>query len=274
MFPWVYGFEWTAGRIVFLGIFFSVLLVMFLTVAFVFLKSAVHFRTGRAYFIQWKSLFHELPRASRACRHALTGHLPGRVCEGAFECRECSKHGELLEQGREAAIGAGAEEIMGMTVPLDRYYHRGHCWVKPLKKGLVAVGLDELGRRLVGRPDAVETPPPGTWLVANSTAFWVKRNGTAVRVLAPVDGEVIAAGGPSDDWILKVRPPAPLDTRHLLRGDEVRAWYRREVERLELIAGRADGAPALADGGELCADLGEAFPERWDAVCGEMLLDT
>ena len=60
-----------------------------------------------------------------------------------------------------------------------------------------------------------------------------------MRVLCPVDGTVWQTGGPDDDWYLRVQPASkPPDLRHLLCGDEVRAWVGRELERLQ-IASRA-----------------------------------
>jgi hypothetical protein len=258
MFPWIYGFEWTPGYVLFLGVFFVVLLMLVGTLGFVAVRSLLDFRAGRAPSIQWQSVFHDLPRASRACRHAMTGRLPGRVCEQGFDCRECRMHGRLAGPGPAS----------------DVFYHRGHCWVRPLEDGTVLVGLDELGRRLIGQRRALKLPAPGVRLVANAPAFEAERNKSTIRVLAPVDGEVVAVGGADDDWLLKLRRQGSLDTRHLLRGAEVRAWREREFERLQLLACQADGPAALADGGELLDDLGSVFTGRqWEVICGQMLLD-
>jgi hypothetical protein len=72
-------------------------------------------------------------------------------------------------------------------------------------------------------------------------------------------------------WWLKVRP-ADTNFTHLLRGEEIRPWMMREIERLQL-ALSAEGAPTLADGGVPVEDLPKSCPKAdWDAVCGEMFL--
>jgi hypothetical protein len=48
----------------------------------------------------------------------------------------------------------------------------------------------------------------------------------------------------------------------------------RELERLQLALGPGEIGAALADGGELVADVGAALPrDRYDALLGDMLLE-
>jgi hypothetical protein len=159
-------------------------------------------------------------------------------------------------------------------MPADRLYHRGHTWARPEPDGTMSVGLDDLGRRLMGRVDRLELPPPGTRLYRNGPAWRAMRNGNAVRVLSPLDGEVESLGEAGDDWILRLAPPeGGFETRHLLGGREAAAWSLRELDRLQL-ALSAPGAPSLADGGTLVEDLPAAIPAAdWDAIWGEMFLE-
>ena len=168
------------------------------------------------------------------------------------------------------------EDLFGMAFPLDRFYHRGHAWAHPEPDGTVTVGLDELGSRLFGTPDAVELPRPGAHVEANGTAFRVHKRDANVRVLSPVDGEVVETGGADRGWYLRVRPTATGEPafRHLLRGAEIQPWLLREMERLQLVLAAPDGAPSLADGGVPVADIAASYPKAdWDAVCGEMFLE-
>ena len=250
---------------IFLGAFFSVLTIVSVTLLSALWRSRRPKRQEA--HLRWHSDFHDLPPADRACRHALTGEFQRRECPNAFDCRGCGTHPKL----KQATLGGAEAEIFGMAFPLDRFYHRGHTWARVEPDGAVTVGLDELGKRLVGAPDAVDLPAPGVRVHANGTAFRVKRRGTDVRVLSPVDGEVLETGGPGRDWYLKVRPENTNFT-HLLRGEEIRPWMLREIERLQL-ALSAEGAPTLADGGVPVADIPASCPEAdWDAVCGEMFL--
>ncbi len=274
MFPWVYGFEWHAGYLIFLGVFFTVAVVVVSTVMLALFRTFRDFRQGRAAQLQWASNFHDLPPQHRACRHALTGELEGRVCEQNFDCRECTMHASLLAKQSSAPACCQESEIFGMPVPLDRYYHRGHTWVQAAEDGSLLIGLDELARRVIGKPDSLTLPAPGTTLVANSPALSLSRNGSEVRILSPVDGAVTAVADPGEDWLLRVKPAGNFSPRHLLSGLEVKAWYLRELERLQLSMGLPEGAPSLADGGVLVEDVASVCPKsQWDTACGDLFLN-
>ena len=143
-----------------------------------------------------------------------------------------------------------------MSFPLDRFYHRGHTWAKLEPDGTMTIGLDDLGRRLLGAPDAVELPQPGMRVEVNGTAFRVHKHGAEIRLLSPVDGKVLETGGPASEFYLRIRPD-PLDVRHLLRGAEVRPWLMREMERLQLTVsgGLADGGVPMEADSDALAEM-------------------
>lgn len=276
MFPWNYGFVWNAGHVIFLGAFYTVLAIVAVTVLRAIQRSWRDLRAHQADRIRWRSDFEDLLPRDRMCRHVLTGEFRERQCPHAFDCRECETHGKLIAKRPLPNPPEREEEICGMAFPLDRFYHRGHTWTRLEPDGTVTIGLDELGKRLVGSPDALALPAPGTRIYANGAALHLRRRGADVRVLAPVDGEVLAAGGGSDGWLLKVRPDAAgeLGFRHLLRGAEIGPWIMREMERLQLALCAGGAAATLADGGVPVADIAGAYPEAdWAQVCGEMFLE-
>jgi hypothetical protein len=259
-------------RIVFMTAFYSVLTIIAATLITALMRSRRALAKNQAEDIRWHSDFHDLPAQDRVCRHVLSGEFASRECPNAFDCRHCETHAKLIARNPvPAADGDG--EMFGMSFPLDRFYHRGHTWARPAGDGTVEIGLDDLGRRLLGRPDFVDLPAPGTRIYTNGTAFRMKKRDTDVRVLAPVDGEVVETGGPGADWYLRVRP-ASTNFAHLLRQGEVRPWLMREMERLQLALTAEGAAPALADGGVPVEDMSAGYPgANWDAVCGEMFLE-
>jgi hypothetical protein len=161
-----------------------------------------------------------------------------------------------------------------MSFPLDRAYHRGHTWARREPDGTLTIGLDNLGRRLLNGPDELMLPAPGAELTANGTAWRARKKGAEVRVLSPVDGEVVETGGPDQKFYLRVRPTRD-NFRHLLRGSDVRPWVAREIERLQLALCAEGAQPTLADGGVPVEDISLACPAReWDAVCASMFLNS
>jgi glycine cleavage system H protein len=245
------------------------------TVIFAVLRSRRALRAHETDEIRWHSDFHDLPARDRVCRHVLTGELKSRECPHAFDCRLCETHARLIAAHPPQQSGETEEEIFGMSFPMDCLYHRGHAWARPEADGTVTVGLDELGSRLVGAPDAVDLPHPGAVVHTNGTAFHIHKREADVRVLSPVDGVVVETGGPGRGWYLKVKPlNGHIDMRHLLCGAEVKPWLMREMERLQLALSAEGAAPTLADGGVPVADIAASYPKAdWDAVCGDMFLE-
>jgi hypothetical protein len=273
MFPNVSGFTWTPIHIAFLAIFFSVAAVIASTVILAAWRARRDLTQGKAASIQWHASFEDLPARDRACRHEVTGEFRQRHCERGFDCRECTTHARLVEAHPIAP--AENEDVFGLRYPTDRLYHRGHTWVKEEPDGTVTIGPDDLSRRMFGRLNVLELPPPGTKLELNGTAWKIRQHGDDFRVLSPVDGEVIATGSPDNGYYLKVRPAGGmLNGTHLLRGAEIRPWVMRELERLQILIAPDPNAPTLADGGLLVDDAADMFPEvNWPAVWGEMLLE-
>jgi glycine cleavage system H lipoate-binding protein len=278
MFPGVHGFSWSLGNLVFLGIFYSVVIVVLSSVAVAWFRFRRDMVLQRAESIRWHADFEELPKGARTCRHEFSGEFSHRECQLGFDCRGCTVHAGLVAAKDAAAASRETDDahIMGIPVPLDRAYHRGHTWVRSEGDGTVTIGLDGFMEKVVGTPETVTLPAAGARVEANGTGWRLGRHGSELRILAPVDGTVVDTGSREKGWYLKVRPDGDrLDDRHLLRGrEEVEGWLTREVERLQrLLAGESVGM-SLADGGEIVNDVCSAYPHAdWESVCGDLALE-
>lgn len=276
MFPGIYDFRWDAGHIIFLGAFYAVLATVVSMFALALVRTIRDFRRGRASSLIWHADFADLPAADRRCRHELMGEVDERVCENGFDCRRCAEHPKFIAARTAAKLSTTELEprVGGFALPSDRLYHRGHTWVRQEEDGTMTVGVDDLARHLVGDRMDVIPPSVGARLVANGAGWAVRKDGHRIRVLSPVDGEVVAIGGPDDDWVLRLRPVGESDTRHLLSFEEARVWMLREVEKLHA-ALAVDGLGAtLADGGLPIEDLSDAIPtRRMEDVVGQVFLE-
>lgn len=275
MFPWVYEFNWTPYHLIFLGVFFSVIAIIGTTLLVTVLRVRKDFTGQKAEHIQWKSAFEELPTAARTCRHELTREIAHRTCSHEFDCGTCTAHPAFLAKYNPEKPPSPPEEICGLQFATDRMYHRGHSWIQKQEDGAFLIGLDDFGARLIGTPDTVDLPEVGARLKANGTGWHMKKMNVTLRVLSPIDGEVLERGGVEKGWFLKVCAENPdQGTSHLLRGAEIRPWILRELDRLQF-AITTDGVGAcLADGGELVPEVWKQYPQLdWAGVWGEMLLE-
>ena len=203
------------------------------------------------------------------CACSAPRRIEQRTCPNGFDCRGCT------EYERYAALpGHAASSTFGLNYPADRLYHRGHTWVHAEADGFYTVGLDDFAEHLIGEPGAVQLPEVGSWVEVNGAAWRVRKGRTEVRVRAPMEGEVVATGGPEQGWYLKVLPQQTPNLRHLLRGEEVSAWISKELERLQIQLGPAESAPSLADGGILMNGLVDSMPQAdWDTVLAGTFLE-
>jgi hypothetical protein len=271
MFPWSPEFAWDVPHLLFFGALYSVVATIAATLGLAVLRSVRDAREGRTEVVVWHADFEDLPASARGCRHQITGEAPGRVCERGFDCRGCREHRAL--EARRRARPHEAPPGFAFDLPSDRLYHRGHTWARAEGDGLVTVGLDELGARVLGPGAEVELPAAGTRVEANGPLATVRSRGRETRLLSPVDGAVVDARADGPRFTLRVDPGAVLDLRHLLSADEARLWGLRELERLQKACGGPAGV-ALADGGELVEDAGAAVPEaRYDALLGDLFLE-
>jgi glycine cleavage system H lipoate-binding protein len=269
MFPWVDGFHWSPGHIIFLSLFFAVVLTILSTLIRAVWRTASDFQTHRATEMCWRLNFAELPEAERTCRHQFAGRVPHRTCDNAFDCRHCAQYEHF------AALPAkNSSWNVGLNLPDNLLYHRGHTWVRPEDDGTLTVGLDDFAHHLIGHPDSVQLPAKGSKTETNGIAWRMMKNGHEIRVRAPLDGTVVATGGNKDDWYVKLRPQKPANLRHLLRGAEAAGWLSGEIERLQRQFSAPDAQHCLADGGTLLPELMDAMPAKdWDAVLAATFLE-
>ncbi len=269
MIPIVYEFRWDAGHILFLGAFYVVVGLIAAGLLAAALRTWRDSRAGRTEVLAWREEFRALPPERRACRHALSGLRPGRLCPNGFDCRQCEEHPRVL------AGAAPPRAESGPALPDDRLYHRGHTWVRPEPDGTVAIGLEDFAARLIGEPSGVRLPAIGSRIVVHGTAFRVRTADAEARILSPVDGIVVATGGPGKGFWLRVRLDGDiLDARHLLAADEARPWMVYERDRVQRLLAGAGTGPALANGGEPAEHLERAVPPaKRDAVLGDLFLD-
>jgi glycine cleavage system H lipoate-binding protein len=275
MFSLVLVFSWSIGQVIFLGAFFGVVAIIVATLAASALRTLRAISSNEADAIRWHSDFHDLPAASRTCRHEFTGEFKHRVCHNEFACGTCTEHAKLVAHRETTAAPINTEIGPGFALPLDRLYHRGHTWTKQEADGTYVIGIDDFASRLIGSPTGVELPPIGTRLSVNGSGWNVKKGETSVRMLSPIEGEVVETSDGTQGWYVRVKPlAAEVQTGHLLRGPEVVAWIQREFSRLQNFLADPKIGFTLPDGGVPIKDFTAAFPEKdWEGIYSTLFLE-
>ena len=268
MLPNSYEFAWEAHRLVFVGFFLAVAVVLAATVTIAAWKASSDARNGSASRHRWHEDFESLPTSRRRCRHGMTGGGSDRICERDFDCARCPHHvAEDFDEITEI------ERVHGLEILPDRAYHRGHAWVRFDADGRARIGLDPLARRVIPADAPLSFPAAGDRLTEGDAAFVLADE--ALRVLTPVPGRVEGLETEDDAPVLVVVPDEGPETRpNLLRGREAAAWMENELRQLQERLLGPEAAAVWADGGAVSRDLPHVLPEAdWSSVRQEFFLD-
>lgn len=170
------------------------------------------------------------------------------------------------------------------AVPEDRYYHPGHAWARVEPEGVVTVGIDDFARKLVGAPDRVQLPAPGTRVGQGEPAWTLVVDGDRIPMLSPVDGLVVDVNPdafrrevPPDpygrDWLVKVRPDRLRpNLRTLLADGTARRWIEEAADALRARLSPSAGL-VYQDGGAPVDGMARAIEAaKWPEVAREFFL--
>jgi glycine cleavage system H lipoate-binding protein len=194
----------------------------------------------------------------------------------------------FIHGGKEAAKAVAAKAVElpravtagWFELPADVALHPGHTWARMEKDGTVAVGLDDLGHRMIGPMDGIALPAPGSSVEQGAAAVTLEAGGKQVGLLSPVDGEVVATNAAArdasapygDGWLFKVRPTRwARNAAQLLTGEAAREWVEEHGRKLTMrLAPEMALAPAMHDGGAPVPGMArELDEEHWDEIARE-----
>jgi glycine cleavage system H protein len=175
----------------------------------------------------------------------------------------------------------GLQIVQGFRLHPRLHYHAGHTWVMPLSNGLVRVGIDDFGRKIVDGVRGMKLPSKGSKLVEGEVAIHLQCGKRQAKLLSPVDGvvvevnEALVRGGALPDeverdpygegWLLTVKVPDRRFMRLPTRAT-AKEWLGWEADRLSLLMHRELGVLA-ADGGDLISKPSVMLnEEQWQAL--------
>jgi len=225
----------------------------------------------------------ELAADQRWCRYARMGLVPYKICPNDFRCSECEVDQRLFEElGTHPllALAPGLRQVPKQIGPFDvvedRYYSRGHTWVKFFKDH-VRFGMDDFAQKLVGPVREVTLHAgPNDAFKSGGTAVTVTGEGRKMTFRFPISGTVMhlnqaVLDSPSlinEDcydrgWLYTVQPDDfYAQARRLVGRDDIEPWFRDQSARLarSLITRGIDAfSPGFSEtlGDALSSDLGD-----------------
>ena len=171
-------------------------------------------------------------------------------------------------------------------LPLERFYHPAHTWAAVGADGLITVGLDDFGQKLLGPAQRIELPAVGEHRHQGEPGPRVAVGSKSIDLLSPVQGTVVATNDAvlqspalvNEDpygggWLLKMKPDrAGFDLKGLLHGDLARAWIELTESDLRQRISRELGQ-VLQDGGVPVSGIARSVAgESWDRLARDFLL--
>lgn len=171
-------------------------------------------------------------------------------------------------------------------IPENMYYHRGHSWVFPEGEKLARIGIDDFAQKLIGKIDEIRIPRIGEELSQGDVAMTLVVDGKEIKMLSPVDGEIIDVNESvlrdpekimrdpyGEGWLLRAYcPNLESNLKNLLPGRLAARWIDIVRESLFPKVEYNLGA-VLQDGGVPISGMAkQIFPDSWDEVVKEHFL--
>lgn len=218
------------------------------------------------------------------------GVVDYKLCDQGYDCDRCPFDEAL--HGRRAGHSSFLQDrdrdlsVQGCVIANNLFYHSGHTWARVEESGVVRVGLDDFGQRMLGHVYSLSQPPTKTIVKSGEESSRLTHQSGVTPLAAPVSGTIRSinsklAARPAllnrdpygEGWTTLIEP-ADLKSslRGLMYGEKVRDWLVREIEKLRslinsIVAPTAAGEVAetnhklpsvprtMTDGGLLDSDL-------------------
>lgn len=176
--------------------------------------------------------------------------------EDLLSCCQSSGHRYcdlfLTQTDPEHAAGShalGAPQVNGIDLPFDLAFSPNHMWLDRSEDGSCHLGVDAFLAKVIGKVEKVSFVIPGN--ICRPTAV-LRVCGVDLRIAFPMrvninrsniqlrrDADRIVSDPYGRGWLFEGQVPADAAAEmkdrafvHLFRGEDARAWMKRETERM------------------------------------------
>lgn len=184
-----------------------------------------------------------------------------------------------------SAVSSGLEAGLAPApvLPEGLYHHPGHAWARTAEENLVAVGVDELAGKVVGKIDSIRLPKVGESIRQGRRAWSMTHGHRVVDQVSPVTGvvvevneavernpEIVNRSPYGDGWLVKVRLRDVMeDLKNLFTGAFVDKWmdFSRALIWYRLSPTLTNSQLTYQDGGVLVDGIGDKLnDEDWEKL--------
>ncbi|MFQ5875516.1 MAG: glycine cleavage system protein H [Dehalococcoidia bacterium] len=176
------------------------------------------------------------------------------------------------------------------SLPEGLHYHPGHTWARTVVKSLAAVGIDELGGKVIGKVDGIRLPKVGEEVQQGKAAWTITHKNRTVSLVSPVTGVVVEVNKELErdpglinkfpytkGWVFKTQiARVKEDLKNLFTG----ASARKMTDLSKVWICFSFSPPSsyyqlvtYQDGGELVEDIGDRLnDDEWEKLKKEIFL--
>ncbi|MBW2148432.1 MAG: hypothetical protein JRG73_18755 [Deltaproteobacteria bacterium] len=207
----------------------------------------------------------------------LTLESPGRL-RMIDQLNRCIQNREERARGRmQNQKSEMMRELLGVDIPVDRFFHRSHVWVLPLSNHQFRLGFDHIAQLLLQTITGVQVSSDKS---TGMTIWDLCCMGRMVQIPCPLEGQLKEVNvsvlidppriheDPYDKgWLIDLELQKEADFSQLLQGEEARAWMAMEMERIR----RFDAT--VMDGGEVTHNPARWIPlQEWRKIVDTFLI--
>jgi glycine cleavage system H lipoate-binding protein len=224
----------------------------------------------KAKVVFWKNRLKTLPPAQRPCIHHMKGKISFKACPRAYHCVDCEFDQYFYDHFKVHAMiqPMDYQTVHGLAVPAGYYLSAWHLWVKIEDQGMVRMGIDDFGARLLGKIDTIHTPLMGKRLHQGQPGFTLFKerypivfSSAVTGIITRVNPEVqkhpnlVTTAPYTDGWIFLVHcQNLKNDLKQLLFMEEGVHFMAGQAKMLSAFLEDATQMKA-ADGGTLIKDI-------------------
>lgn len=136
-------------------------------------------------------------------------------------------------------------ELEGFNLPDSLYYTDRHLWIRREPDGILTVGFDDMGQKLLGKIMFVRLPREGTPVTPERAFGTVESAKWVERLKVPVTGVVkevnlalrtrpglVNQDPYGEGWFIKVQATGSLEQElaNTIHGEAIPEWLKREIE--------------------------------------------